>query len=223
MVTKTESSFSTLSEIWLDHMGRERQVFTTGQIAKLAKVAPRTVSKWFDSGLLKGWRIPGSDDRRISRQDWLDFCKEHNLPLIGYVEHISVAVLVIGCNLNITAPPKSQIEYFPDFFRCYNKFDPFAISHKVAVVADAAISRLLTQQFFESLQERTPGKLFRLFLFGDMGDDEIAYAKENRSVSDCFQSFEVPQLESAVAAFAADDEPLEQVAKRYKLQNRKKV
>ncbi|MFM7043497.1 MAG: response regulator, partial [Planctomycetaceae bacterium] len=26
------------------------KVFTTGQVAKICKVAPRTVSKWFDSG-----------------------------------------------------------------------------------------------------------------------------------------------------------------------------
>ena len=37
-----------------------KKVFTTGQVAKICKVAPRTVSKWFDSGRLKGYRIPGS-------------------------------------------------------------------------------------------------------------------------------------------------------------------
>ena len=36
------------------------KVFTTGQVAKICKVAPRTVSKWFDSGRLRGYRIPGS-------------------------------------------------------------------------------------------------------------------------------------------------------------------
>ena len=44
------------------------KVFTTGQVAKICKVAPRTVSKWFDSGRLRGYRIPGSQDRRIPRE-----------------------------------------------------------------------------------------------------------------------------------------------------------
>ena len=44
-----------------------KKVFTTGQVAKICKVAPRTVSKWFDSGRLRGYRIPGSQDRRIPR------------------------------------------------------------------------------------------------------------------------------------------------------------
>ena len=53
------------------------KVFTTGQVAKICKVAPRTVSKWFDSGRLKGYRIPGSQDRRIPREYLIKFLKEH--------------------------------------------------------------------------------------------------------------------------------------------------
>ena len=34
------------------------KVFTTGQVAKICKVAPRTVSKWFDSGRLTGISHP---------------------------------------------------------------------------------------------------------------------------------------------------------------------
>src|SRR5947209_14833978 len=53
------------------------KVFTTGQVAKICKVAPRTVSKWFDSGQLKGYRIPGSRDRRIPREDLIRFLEEN--------------------------------------------------------------------------------------------------------------------------------------------------
>ena len=52
-----------------------KKVFTTGQVAKICKVAPRTVSKWFDSGRLKGYRIPGSQDRRIPREQLIRFLK----------------------------------------------------------------------------------------------------------------------------------------------------
>src|SRR5262245_41693343 len=57
------------------------RVFTTGQVAHLLGVAPRTVSKWFDRGLLSGYRIPGSNDRRIPREDLLKFIAEHGLPM----------------------------------------------------------------------------------------------------------------------------------------------
>lgn len=54
---------------------------TTGMAAAICKVAPRTVSKWFDRGWIKGHRIPGSTDRRISRDELLRFLKEHNMPV----------------------------------------------------------------------------------------------------------------------------------------------
>lgn len=71
-----------------------RQVFTTGQVAKICKVAPRTVSKWFDSGRLKGYRIPGSQDRRIPRRDLLKFLKEHSMPTHMLADHGPQVLLV---------------------------------------------------------------------------------------------------------------------------------
>ena len=35
-------------------MARPKDVLTTGEVAQICSVAPRTVSKWFDSGQLKG-------------------------------------------------------------------------------------------------------------------------------------------------------------------------
>lgn len=56
------------------------RVFTTGQAAKLLKVTPRFVSREFDSGRLKGYRIPGSAERRIPLEYLLKFCKENGIP-----------------------------------------------------------------------------------------------------------------------------------------------
>lgn len=55
-------------------------ILTTGIIAKLCGVAPRTATKWIDSGLLKGFRIPGSQDRRVTRAVFEKFAIEHDLP-----------------------------------------------------------------------------------------------------------------------------------------------
>src|SRR5687768_949021 len=60
-----------------------KDVLTTGEVAKICNVAPRTVSKWFDSGQLKGYRIPGSKDRRIPVSQLLRFMKEHGIPFDG--------------------------------------------------------------------------------------------------------------------------------------------
>jgi len=62
---------------------RKKSVLTTGQVAKICNVAPRTVSKWFDSGQLRGYRIPGSKDRRIPLEQLVRFMKSHGIPTDG--------------------------------------------------------------------------------------------------------------------------------------------
>lgn len=73
---------------------RDREVLTTGQVAKLCNVAPRTVSKWFDSGQLRGYRIPGSKDRRIPLAQLIRFMKAHGIPLDG-LEGDQIRVLIL--------------------------------------------------------------------------------------------------------------------------------
>jgi|TARA_B100001059_G_scaffold175883_1_gene176271 excisionase family DNA binding protein len=61
----------------------EKDVLTTGEVAKICNVASRTVSKWFDSGQIQGYRIPGSKDRRIPVASLVTFMKEHGIPMDG--------------------------------------------------------------------------------------------------------------------------------------------
>ena len=64
-------------------MPRQKDILTTGEVAKICNVAPRTVSKWFDSGQLRGYRIPGSKDRRIPMNALIKFMKAHSIPMDG--------------------------------------------------------------------------------------------------------------------------------------------
>ena len=72
----------------------EKDVLTTGEVAKLCNVAPRTVSKWFDSGSLKGYRIPGSKDRRIPMSELIRFMKSHGIPIEGITSGNTRVLLV---------------------------------------------------------------------------------------------------------------------------------
>jgi two-component system response regulator RpaA len=75
-----------------------KKVFTTGQVAKICQVAPRTVSKWFDSGRLRGYRIPGSQDRRIPREALIRFLKENQMPLGILEEEGYHKILIVGAD-----------------------------------------------------------------------------------------------------------------------------
>ena len=63
-------------------MAKGKNVLTTGDVARICNVAPRTVSKWFDTGELKGYRIPGSKDRRIPISELMRFIKVNNMPAV---------------------------------------------------------------------------------------------------------------------------------------------
>lgn len=57
-----------------------KTVFTTGEAAKICKVSQQTIIRCFDSGQLKGFRVPGSRFRRIPREALFRFMKENNIP-----------------------------------------------------------------------------------------------------------------------------------------------
>jgi hypothetical protein len=76
---------------------REAQVLTTGDIAKLFHVAPRTVAKWVDAGLLKCHYMPKvtrlqgntpgrGQDRRIPRAEVIRFAKERGIAIPSLCE-----------------------------------------------------------------------------------------------------------------------------------------
>ena len=56
------------------------RVFTTSEAAKICNVSPRTLTKWIDTGQLKGYRLPGTAHRRVPREYLLTFMVEHGLP-----------------------------------------------------------------------------------------------------------------------------------------------
>jgi len=75
-----------------------KEVLTTGEVAKICHVAPRTVSKWFDTGKLRGYRIPGSRDRRIPVDQLIAFMRAHSIPLDG-LEGGSCRLLIVDSDV----------------------------------------------------------------------------------------------------------------------------
>ena len=59
---------------------RDKQVFTTGEAAEVCQVSQQTIIRCFDSGRLRGFRVPGSRFRRIPREELLRFMKENSIP-----------------------------------------------------------------------------------------------------------------------------------------------
>ncbi len=109
------------------------KVFTTGQVAKICKVAPRTVSKWFDSGRLRGYRIPGSQDRRIPREYLIKFLKEHGMPLGDLEDEAMAKVLIVAQDQVLVENVKREL--------------PLERSFKVAVAASGFDAGIQAESF----------------------------------------------------------------------------
>jgi excisionase family DNA binding protein len=52
---------------------------TIGQVAHICQVAHRTARGWVDSGLLPGYRLPGSKHRRVKADNLKAFLTRHNM------------------------------------------------------------------------------------------------------------------------------------------------
>jgi excisionase family DNA binding protein len=122
-----------------------KTIFTTGQIAKICKVAPRTVSKWFDSGKLRGFRIPGSQDRRIPRDYLIRFLKENGMPLGELEDEHLGKILVISADGELFGTLKTLLG--TDTFKCDKAASGFEAGiqaeslHPDCVVIDFAMGR----------------------------------------------------------------------------------
>jgi excisionase family DNA binding protein len=112
-------------------MLKRKDVLTTGQVAQICNVAPRTVTKWFDSGQLRGYRIPGSRDRRIPFNELVRFMKSHSIPTEN-IEKGHIRILIIDSSedacrvLTETLSAKGSF----DIQSAHNSFDAGLMAQK---------------------------------------------------------------------------------------------
>jgi len=96
------------------------KVFTTGQVAKICKVAPSTVVKWFESGRLKGYVAPGAlksrkKHRRFPRKYLIRFLKENGLPLGDIEDEAMAEVLIVAQDQILIESIKQELPFEPSF------------------------------------------------------------------------------------------------------------
>lgn len=142
-----------------------RTIFTTGQAAKVAGKSSAFIRKAFDSGRLKGYRIPGSSVRRIQREHLIQFLKDNDLPFQHLVEEAvgKVCLLGLGDEVGqqvqdwIGSDAGTQIKYELRVFSASGEsdFDDQAASMRLdCVVIDFAIGREEALTIARNLRER---------------------------------------------------------------------
>lgn len=62
---------------------RQNGLYTTGMVAEMFGVVPRTVCSWMEAGELGGYRLPGSKDRRFTLESLRRFAVRHGMRVPG--------------------------------------------------------------------------------------------------------------------------------------------
>jgi excisionase family DNA binding protein len=62
-------------------MDTAKELYTTGEAADICNLSQQTIIRCFDSGRLRGFRIPGSKFRKIPRDNLLKFMKDNSIPM----------------------------------------------------------------------------------------------------------------------------------------------
>lgn len=88
---------------------REKQIFTTGEAAKVCNVSQQTIIRCFDSGRLEGFRVPGSRFRRIPRSELIRFMKKNGIPTDA-MESGRTRVLVVDDDPEIVSVLREALE-----------------------------------------------------------------------------------------------------------------
>lgn len=107
-------------------------VFTTGEVADICGISQQTVIRCFDSGRLKGFRVPGSRFRRITRDALIEFMKANSIPL-SQLDSGKKRVLVVDDDPGI-------VEMLSDLLSRDGRFE-------VATASTGYDAGLLTAQF----------------------------------------------------------------------------
>jgi len=62
-------------------MDTAKELYTTGEAADICSLSQQTIIRCFDSGRLRGFRIPGSRFRKMPHDSLLKFMKENSIPM----------------------------------------------------------------------------------------------------------------------------------------------
>src|ERR1700678_4319294 len=113
-----------------------KTVFTTGEAAEICKVSQQTIIRCFDSGRLRGFRVPGSRFRRIPRDALIAFMKDNGIPPDA-LDNGKLKVLVVDDDPEI-------VELFVDVLERDGRFE-------VKTASNGYDAGILTQDFVPAL------------------------------------------------------------------------
>lgn len=176
-----------------------KTVFTTGEAAKICKVSQQTIIRCFDSGQLKGFRVPGSKFRRIPRDLLYKFMKENGIPTDA-LESGKRKALVVDDDEELIELIRDALEADGRFEvrTANNGFDAGMMVkeyHPDVVVLDVMLPDINGKEVCQRIRsDATLGDVRIICISGMVEEDKIADLKTSGANEFLQKPFEVEQL-----------------------------
>jgi len=140
-----------------------KEVYSTGEAAKICRVSQQTIIRCFDAGKLQGFYVPGSRFRRIPRDALTKFMRENGIPLTN-LDSGKKKILVVDDEPDI-------VEMLVDALQRDGRFE-------VKTASCGYDAGILTQQF-------QPDAIVLDYMLQDINADVVTKAiKANPSLED---------------------------------------
>lgn len=101
----------------------EKDVFTSGEVAAIFNVSTQTVNKWIDKEVLKGFRVPHSTHRRVTRKELELFIRKQNISVTGFRFANSICVLICSEDALFISQIKDTLDHSIEMYCIACPFD----------------------------------------------------------------------------------------------------
>ncbi|MEP1447635.1 MAG: response regulator [Paraglaciecola sp.] len=102
---------------------------STGDIAQYCDVNLRTVIRWIDKGSLKGYKLPGRGNNRVTVDNFVLFLKENEMPVPAEFLPKNKTVLIVDDDKNMADAIKRVLR--KDGFECDTAINGFLAGSKL--------------------------------------------------------------------------------------------
>ncbi len=176
-----------------------KTVFTTGEAAKICKVSQQTIIRCFDSGQLKGFRVPGSRFRRIPRDQLYNFMRDNGIPTDA-LESGKRKVLLVDDDLDL-------VELITDVLDRDTRFEVRSVNngfdagmmvkeyHPDLIVLDVMLPDINGREVCQRVRsDKSMDDVRIICISGMVEEDKIAELKTSGANEFLHKPFEVEQL-----------------------------
>jgi excisionase family DNA binding protein len=176
-----------------------KTVFTTGEAAKICKVSQQTIIRCFDSGQLKGFRVPGSRFRRIPRDQLYNFMRDNGIPTDA-LESGKRKVLLVDDDLDL-------VELITDVLERDTRFEVRSVNngfdagmmvkeyHPDLIVLDVMLPDINGREVCQRVRsDKSMDDVRIICISGMVEEDKIAELKTSGANEFLHKPFEVEQL-----------------------------